>query len=61
MNKKGIDKMPVGVSNGEMVARLAFGCDFDNASAFEESRLAQWWRKQRWSVRARLALRRLSR
>jgi hypothetical protein len=59
--RKGLDKMPYGVTNNETVARLAFGCEFDSASAYEKSRLNMWWRAQRWSVRMKLLMRRLFR
>jgi hypothetical protein len=61
MHRKGLDKMPHGVTDSEIVARLAFGCDFDSASAFEQSRLRIWWQAQRWPVRLKLALQRLFR
>jgi hypothetical protein len=56
MQRKGLDKMPYGVSQNEVVARLAFGCDFDTASAFEQSRIALWWANQTWFTRLRLWL-----
>jgi hypothetical protein len=54
MQRKGLDKMPAGVVSSEVVARLAFGSDFDSASAFEQSRIALWWSRQRWFTRLRL-------
>ncbi len=59
MHRKGLDRMPYAPMRSETFARLAFGCDFDTAKAYEESRVAQWWKRQRLAVRARLTLRRL--
>jgi hypothetical protein len=61
MQRKGIDKMPAGVSESEIVARLAFGSDFDNSTALEQSRVAHWWSRQRWFTRLRFWLAALGR
>jgi hypothetical protein len=61
MQRKGLDKMPYGVVSAEVVARLAFGCDFENSSAFEQSRLALWWSRLGWARRLSVTLRRMIR
>jgi hypothetical protein len=59
--RKGLDKMPYGIKESEIVARLAFGCDFESSAAYEQSRLALWWKRQGYLRRMKLAMKRLFR
>jgi hypothetical protein len=57
--RKGLDKMPYGIKQSEIVARLAFGCDFESSAAYEQSRLSIWWNRQGYFRRLKLMIVRL--